>query len=198
MEHIAQGKRSDTLGHPHSRVSAPCKGKSVNPLCCYFYLIADLAVLKWNVVCIFVQHLPHVLKLLPFQGATAPTRDTQGVASLALGYGLHWAFSLHLLNPKFVLLVATPRLIEQKKRLERAETLSNQTYYNLPAILLAKHLFTPNDVGKSFLWGGHATSRHVVDSCVSIDERRVNFAYLGHGRIKVEVAIVNTLKYEYA
>ena len=31
--------------------------------------------------------------LLPFQGATAPTRDTQGVASLALGYVLHWAFS---------------------------------------------------------------------------------------------------------
>ena len=29
---------------------------------------------------------------LPFQGATAPTRDTQGAASLALGYGLHWPF----------------------------------------------------------------------------------------------------------
>ena len=53
MEHIAQGKRSDTLGFPHSRVSAPCKGKSFNPLCCYSYLIADLAVLKWNIVCIF-------------------------------------------------------------------------------------------------------------------------------------------------
>ena len=38
--------------------------------------------------------------LLPLQGATAPTRDTQGVASLALGYVLHWAFSPHLLNPK--------------------------------------------------------------------------------------------------
>ena len=37
--------------------------------------------------------------LLPFQGATAPTRDTQGVASLALGYVLHWAFSPPLLNP---------------------------------------------------------------------------------------------------
>ena len=34
--------------------------------------------------------------LLPFQGATAPTRDTQGVASLALGSVLHWAFSPHL------------------------------------------------------------------------------------------------------
>ena len=30
MEHIAQGKRSDTLGFPHSRVSTPCKGKSLN------------------------------------------------------------------------------------------------------------------------------------------------------------------------
>ena len=38
--------------------------------------------------------------LLPFQGATAPTRDTQGVASLALGYVLHWAFSPPLLNQK--------------------------------------------------------------------------------------------------
>ena len=38
--------------------------------------------------------------LLPLQGATAPTRDTQGVASLALGYVLHWAFSPSLLNPK--------------------------------------------------------------------------------------------------
>ena len=28
------------------------------------------------------------IKLLPLQGATAPTRDTQGVASLALGYVL--------------------------------------------------------------------------------------------------------------
>ena len=31
-----------------------------------------------------------------FQGATAPTRDTQGVALLALGSVLHWAFSPHL------------------------------------------------------------------------------------------------------
>ena len=37
--------------------------------------------------------------LLPFQGATAPTRETQGVATLALGYVLHWAFSPPLLNP---------------------------------------------------------------------------------------------------
>ena len=46
------------------------------------------------------QYLRHVLKLLPFQGATVPTRDTQGVASLALGWVLHWAFSPRLLNPK--------------------------------------------------------------------------------------------------
>ena len=30
--------------------------------------------------------------LLPLQGATASTRDTQGAASLALGYEEHWAF----------------------------------------------------------------------------------------------------------
>ena len=37
---------------------------------------------------------------MPLQGATAPTRDTQGVATLALGLVLHWAFSPHFLNPK--------------------------------------------------------------------------------------------------
>ena len=52
----------------------------------------------------FVQHLRHVLKLLPLQGATAPTRDTQGAASLALGYVFHWAFSPPLLNPKLELI----------------------------------------------------------------------------------------------
>ena len=54
------------------------------------------------------QYLRHVLKLLPFQGATAPTRDTQGVASLALGWVLHWAFSPHLLNPKVKYLIYLP------------------------------------------------------------------------------------------
>ncbi len=44
------------------------------------------------------QYLCYVLKLLPLQGATAPARDTQGAASLALGYVLHWAFSPPLLN----------------------------------------------------------------------------------------------------
>ena len=46
------------------------------------------------------QYLCYGLKLLPLQGATAPTRDTQGAASLALGYVLHWAFSPPLLNQK--------------------------------------------------------------------------------------------------
>ena len=40
------------------------------------------------------------IKLLPFQGVTNERALTQGVASLALGYVLHWAFSPSLLNPK--------------------------------------------------------------------------------------------------
>ena len=68
MVHIAQGKRSDTLGFPHSRVSAPCKGKSFNPLCCYPCLIADLAVLKWNTVCIFCSILAPCLKAFALTG----------------------------------------------------------------------------------------------------------------------------------
>ena len=68
MEHIAQGKRSDTLGFPHSRVSAPCKGKSFNPLCCYSCLVADLAVLKWNTVCIFCSILAPCLKAFALSG----------------------------------------------------------------------------------------------------------------------------------
>ena len=32
------------------------------------------------------------IKLLPFQGVTNERALTQGVASLALGYVLHWAF----------------------------------------------------------------------------------------------------------
>ena len=41
------------------------------------------------------------IKLLPLQGVTNERALTQGVASLALGYVLHWAFSPLLLNPKF-------------------------------------------------------------------------------------------------
>ena len=40
------------------------------------------------------------IKLLPFQGVTNERALTQGVASLALGYALHWAFSPLILNPK--------------------------------------------------------------------------------------------------
>ena len=41
------------------------------------------------------------IKLLPFQGVTNERALPQGVASLALGYALHWAFSPPLLNPNF-------------------------------------------------------------------------------------------------
>ena len=44
------------------------------------------------------------IKLLPFQGVTNERALTQGVASLALGYVLHWAFSPSLLNPKLKIL----------------------------------------------------------------------------------------------
>ena len=40
---------------------------------------------------------------MPLQGAETLLCDTQGVASLALGYVLHWAFSPPLLNPKLEL-----------------------------------------------------------------------------------------------
>ena len=85
MEHIAQGKRSDTLGLPHSRVSAPCKGKSFNPLCYYSYLIANLAVLKWNIVCIFCSIPAPCLKAFALSGRDCSNTRTQDVASLALG-----------------------------------------------------------------------------------------------------------------
>ena len=55
-------------GFPHSRVSAPCKGKSINPLYCYSCLIADLAVLKWNTVCIFCSILAPCLKAFALTG----------------------------------------------------------------------------------------------------------------------------------
>ena len=76
MVHIAQGKRSDTLGFPHSRVSAPCKGKS------------------------FIS-IPNIECFCPFRASILWQSVTQGVASLALGCVLHWAFSPPLLKPKF-------------------------------------------------------------------------------------------------
>ena len=45
------------------------------------------------------------IKLLPFQGVTNERALTQGIASLALGYALHWAFSSPLLNPKLQLYI---------------------------------------------------------------------------------------------
>ena len=48
------------------------------------------------------------LKLLPLQGVTNERALTQGVASLALGYVLHWAFSPPLLNPKLQSLIIYP------------------------------------------------------------------------------------------
>ena len=46
------------------------------------------------------------IKLLPFQGVTNERALTQGVASLALGYVHHWAFSPSLLNPKLQILIS--------------------------------------------------------------------------------------------
>ena len=45
------------------------------------------------------------IRLLPFQGVTNERALTQGVASLALGYVHHWAFSPSLLNPKLQLVI---------------------------------------------------------------------------------------------
>ena len=45
-----------------------CKGKSFNPLCYYSYLIADLAVLKWNIVCIFCSIPAPCLKAFALSG----------------------------------------------------------------------------------------------------------------------------------
>ena len=39
------------------------------------------------------------IKLLPFQGVDGFADDTQGAASLALGYARLWAFSPPSLNP---------------------------------------------------------------------------------------------------
>ena len=85
MEHLAQGKRSDTLGFPHSRVSAPCKGKSFNPLCCYSCLIADLSVLKWNTVCIFCLILAPCLKAFALTGRNCSNTRYPGCRFACLG-----------------------------------------------------------------------------------------------------------------
>ena len=41
-----------------------------------------------------------ILNTLPYRARGLYYAKTQGVASLALGYVLHWAFSPPLLNPK--------------------------------------------------------------------------------------------------
>ena len=53
---------------------------------------------------------------MPLQGAAAPTRDTQGAASLALGYVLHWAFSPHLLNPKVECILYDAKIVQTERR----------------------------------------------------------------------------------
>ena len=58
QQHIAQGKRSDTLGYKIAIALTPCKGKSI------LYRIK--------------------IRLLPLQGVTNERALTQGVASLAL------------------------------------------------------------------------------------------------------------------
>ena len=45
-----------------------------------------------------------ILNTLPFRASILWQSVTQGVASLALGYVLHWAFSPPLLNPKHQLI----------------------------------------------------------------------------------------------
>ena len=92
MEHIAQGKRSDTLGLPHSRVSAPCKGKSFNPLCYYSYLIADLAVLKWNIVCIFCSIPAPCLKAFALTGRDCSNTRYPGCRFACPGLGATLGF----------------------------------------------------------------------------------------------------------
>ncbi len=63
---------------------------------------------------------------MPLQGATAPTRDTQGVASLALGYGLHWAFSPHLpiRNLNYIIYALMPqKKLTYEQAMQRLETI---------------------------------------------------------------------------
>ena len=63
------------------------------------------------------------IKLLPFQGVTNERTLTQGVASLALGYALHWAFSPPLLNPKLQLLIVYSLYIKKSVHRKTMHTL---------------------------------------------------------------------------
>ena len=105
-----------------------CKGKSFNPLCCYSYLIADLAVLKWNTVCIFGSmivpclnafalsgrhyissceprvslRLPWAMCLLGFQPALAKSETSVSLSSTLLPLQVGCSKSEYLTRPIFV------------------------------------------------------------------------------------------------
>ena len=79
MERLAQGKRSDTLGWVVvSKTIYALKGQK-----------------RKNIKALCMRNKSTISTLLPFQGVNGFTNDnpTQGAASLALGYALHWAFS---------------------------------------------------------------------------------------------------------
>ena len=59
------------------------------------------------------------IKLLPLQGVTNERALTQGVASLALGYVLHWAFSPSLLNLNFSNLPVNSSTCQPPKNLQK-------------------------------------------------------------------------------
>ena len=67
MEHIAQGKRSGTLGSPVLEQSRPVRAKALT-LYVVILLIADLSVLKWNIVCILCSTPAPCLKAFALTG----------------------------------------------------------------------------------------------------------------------------------
>ena len=70
-------------------------------------LLYLLEVLKWNIVCVFYSTPAPCLKAFALSGRGDSTmRKPQGVASLALGYVLHWAYSPYLLNLKLQFLTS--------------------------------------------------------------------------------------------
>ena len=87
-------------GFSHSRVSAPCKGKSFNPLCCYSYLIADLAVLKCNIVCIFCSILAPCLKAFALSGRDSSNTRYPGCRFACPGLGAFGLSGRSRPNPK--------------------------------------------------------------------------------------------------
>ena len=74
------------------------------------YQKANTISLIYNTLSVFllniwVSFLKPILNTLPFRASLHFIMWTQGVASLALGYVLHWAFSPPLLNPKLELIM---------------------------------------------------------------------------------------------